>query len=310
LTTIFPLIIRGYDLFPEDIMLVFIVPFNAQHIDNPFIKAFENMRSILSRHNVKLVIIDCRFDNNEHLCKKVESILSWVDGVIFPGNPYSIDPRLYGEPPLDPRRVDPEPKNFEFVQHMIEKAGLKGVPILGICAGSWYLNVVRGGTLHQDVTHFTSPDEIHDFDPRDGRVAHDIRILPNTVLFGSNHARVNSWHDQSINKLGHGLHVSAISPDGLIEAIEDDGDDFFLGIQFHPEYLLSGDTSDRFLPVSEIIKQQNVFRHMANVAHQRANEMQIENQPFKVKEHAVTFHEGNTEKLLNQIEHRGRLKLR
>lgn len=294
-------------------MLIFIVPFNAQNIDQAFIKAFKRMRAILSHHNVTLVIIDCRFDNNEHLSKKVDSILSWVDGIIFPGNPYSIDPSIYGEKPLYPKRVDPEPKNFEFVEQMIEKAESKRIPILGICAGSWYLNVVRGGTLHQDVTHFTSPDEIHDFDPRDGRVAHDIRILPNTVLFGlfgSNHARVNSWHDQSINKLGHGLHVSAISPDGIIEAIEGDGDDFFLGIQFHPEYLLSGDTSDRFLPVSEIIKQQNVFRHMANVAHQRANEMQIENQPFKVKEHAVTFHESNTEKLLNQIEHRGRLKLR
>lgn len=294
-------------------MLVFIVPFNAQHIDRPFIKAFKKMRSILSCHDVKLIIIDCRFDNNQHLCKKIESILSWVDGIIFPGNPYSIDPSIYGEKPLDPRRVDPEPKNYEFVKNMIEKARTREVPILGICAGSWYLNVVRGGTLHQDITHFTRPEEIHDCDPRDGRVAHDIKILPKTLLFGlfgSKHARVNSWHDQSINKLGHGLKVSAISEDGIIEAFEGDSDGFFLGIQFHPEYLLSGDITDRFLPASEINKQLSIFQHMADVAHQRAKAVTYEKYYTKIKERALAFHEKNTEGLLNQVEHRGKLKLR
>ncbi len=294
-------------------MLFFAVPFNSKNIEQPFIKAFENMTCILARHQVELVMIDCRFGDQEHLKKKVQSIVSWIDGIIFPGNPYSIDPRIYGESPLHPERVDPEPKNFEFVKLMIEVAEVKGIPILGICAGSWYLNVVRGGTLQQDVTHFVHSGEKHDLDPRDGRIAHEIKVLPDTRLFNlfkSERAKVNSWHDQSIGKLGDGLRVSAISPDGVPEAIEGDGDSFFVGIQFHPEYLLKGDITDGYVSPKEIAKQHGIFEKMAEAASQRAQVTPMSEKDKRVQARALVFHQANTLELINEVKHRGKFQIR
>lgn len=70
-------------------MKIFAIPFNAKHINPSFIKAFHNMSRILAHHNVHLIIIDSRVSSKEHLSKKVESVLAWVDGLIFTGSPYN-----------------------------------------------------------------------------------------------------------------------------------------------------------------------------------------------------------------------------
>lgn len=50
---------------------------------------------------------------------------------------------------------------------------------------------------------------------------------------------VNSMHHQAVAKLASGLVVSA-SCESVIEAIEDPNRTFFLGVQWHPEYLDEG----------------------------------------------------------------------
>lgn len=291
-------------------MKIFAIPFNAKHINPAFIKAFHNMSRILANHNVHLIIIDSRVDSKEHLSKKVESILAWVDGLIFTGSPYNIDPKIYGETHLHTKRIDPEPRNFEFIKLMIETAELKKIPMLGICAGAWHLNVVRGGTIRHDMAHLAST---HIKDPRDGRVAHPIDIVPNTVLFGifkSEHARVNSWHDKAVGVLGKGLRISAQSPDGVIEAIEANDDSFYLGVQFHPEYLLNGDVTDDFLSASDIAKQQGIFSEMVTAAHHLSGCRSLSTGESEIKAKALAYHEANTEKLIHVVEHYGKLQLR
>jgi len=44
-----------------------------------------------------------------------------------------------------------------------------------------------------------------------------------------------SRHHQAIKTLGAGLRISATSPDGIVEAVEDPGQAFLLGVQWHPE---------------------------------------------------------------------------
>jgi len=44
-------------------------------------------------------------------------------------------------------------------------------------------------------------------------------------------------HHQSVKDLAPGLIASAYSPDHLIEALEMPGYPFFIGVQWHPEYL-------------------------------------------------------------------------
>jgi len=46
---------------------------------------------------------------------------------------------------------------------------------------------------------------------------------------------VNSRHHQAPKDLGEGLVATATAPDGVVEAIEDPGRRFCLGVQWHPE---------------------------------------------------------------------------
>ena len=75
---------------------------------------------------------------------------------------------------------------------------------------------------------------------------HRVSITENTLLHsichGRNQIAVNSCHHQSVHIPAPGLVVSAVAPDGIIEAIEKpDYPNFFLGVQWHPEYLWDRD---------------------------------------------------------------------
>lgn len=57
-------------------------------------------------------------------------------------------------------------------------------------------------------------------------------------MFESEKIYVNSNHHQSIKELGDNLIVSALSEDGIIEAIEASDERYLMGLQFHPECLV------------------------------------------------------------------------
>ena len=50
---------------------------------------------------------------------------------------------------------------------------------------------------------------------------------------------MNSAHHQAVKILGKGLQINATSPDGVVEGIEDPTKKFCLGIQWHPEFLIT-----------------------------------------------------------------------
>lgn len=119
---------------------------------------------------------------------------------------------------------------------LLNAALKKGIPILGICRGMQLLNVSLGGSLHQEISCFyeESP-HLTTIMPRK-----KIEIEPNSrlhSLFGRTLARVNSLHFQSVKTLGQGLHVTAVEPNGIVQAIEHEGPQFVVGVQWHPEYL-------------------------------------------------------------------------
>jgi putative glutamine amidotransferase len=47
---------------------------------------------------------------------------------------------------------------------------------------------------------------------------------------------VNSSHHQAVATAGPGGVVSAVAPDGVVEAVEYPAHRFALGVQWHPEY--------------------------------------------------------------------------
>jgi gamma-glutamyl-gamma-aminobutyrate hydrolase PuuD len=58
---------------------------------------------------------------------------------------------------------------------------------------------------------------------------------------------VNSMHHQGIKTLAAELVPAAVAPDGLVEAIERDGDHFMVGVQWHPEMFEMTDPHTRHL---------------------------------------------------------------
>ena len=151
---------------------------------------------------------------------------------------------------------DYDPQRDSLEKNIISFALGKDLPVLGICRGAQLMNVALGGSLHQDIGHFYTEDtsNIRSILPRKTISISVATKLHQYLRTGS--CYVNALHNQSINQLGTDIVVSAIEPSGVVQAIEKRGHPFFLGVQWHPEYM----------PQSEI--QQGLFRGLVDCARQ------------------------------------------
>ena len=129
-------------------------------------------------------------------------------------------------------------------------------PVLGVCRGMQLVNVAAGGTLYQDLAEERPGSLKHDYFPFRGQsyardyLAHEVTVAEGTRLaqrMGAGALKVNSMHHQGVRTLGQGLVATAVAPDGLIEAIEGDGDAYLVAVQWHPEALTDNDARTRGL---------------------------------------------------------------
>jgi len=105
--------------------------------------------------------------------------------------------------------------------------------------------VAAGGSLWQDIANQVPRALKHDQYPDFGEdhLAHQVRIQPGSriaAICRQTRLAVNSLHHQAIEKVGTGLSVVASAEDGIIEAVEGDGEQWVVGIQWHPEWLVPG----------------------------------------------------------------------
>ena len=180
----------------------------------------------------------------------IEQILDAVDGIFLPGSPSNVAPENYGgAPPRDGNVADPQ--RDALCLPLIRATVARGMPLLAVCRGMQEMNVAFGGTLHQFVHelpgrhnhldgHLQKPAATLDerYAP-----AHTITVLAKTHLariIGAKRFKVNSVHNQGIDRLAEGLQVEAVAPDGTIEAVSIDGaPGFAIGVQWHPEWRAS-----------------------------------------------------------------------
>ena len=168
----------------------------------------------------------------------VEDVLRPLNGVLIPGGD-DADPSLFGDEP-HPKLGFVDDLKARFEAALVRGALDAGVPVLGICGGLQMLNVVCGGTLHQDIASCTDSTILHRVVQTESRPCHSIEIAPGTrlhAILGVERLRVNSTHHQAVNALGERLVASAHAPDGIVEAVERPGEPFVLAVQFHPERL-------------------------------------------------------------------------
>lgn len=164
-------------------------------------------------------------------------LLPRLDGLLLIGGE-DVDPRLYGQRPQKALAlVNPVRDCFESA--LLRQALQNELPILGICRGLQLINVICGGTLHQDLPVPQAGLGAHAFwqYPK-GAYSHDVHLQPGTYLqklYQKDRIGVNSFHHQGIDRLGKGLMVAARAEDGLVEAVEGTGPGFLLAVQWHPE---------------------------------------------------------------------------
>ena len=97
-----------------------------------------------------------------------------------------------------------------FELELARLAHERRIPCLGICRGMQVMNVALGGSLYRDLYNCGVTERGHRQEPP---------------------------YDRTIDHVAAGLLVSARSGDRVVEAVEDPHLPFYLGVQWHPEYL-------------------------------------------------------------------------
>lgn len=168
----------------------------------------------------------------------VKSETEILDGVIFSGGE-DISPLRYGDQPcMEIGKVNATRDSAEVL--IFQCAQKRGIPILGICRGMQFINVMLGGTLIQDISSQWKNPIQHKQLPAKDVATHTVDIVKGTKLWNilkTTSVDVNSFHHQCVKDCSSQLRVSAYSTDGVPEALESIGDAKILGVQFHPEGL-------------------------------------------------------------------------
>jgi putative glutamine amidotransferase len=182
----------------------------------------------------------------------VRGIYEQLDAVFLPGGA-DIDPATYGSAPHP--LCDRTDRERDRVEVALARWALEDEkPMLGVCRGMQLINVAAGGSLYQDLAEELPGALKHDYFPFRGQnfardyLAHDVRVADGTRLarlVGAGTRKVNSMHHQGVRELGRGLVSTAVSPDGLVEAIEGESDAYLFAVQWHPEALTDNDPRTR-----------------------------------------------------------------
>jgi len=196
------------------------------------VTGFDYVKAVAENGGVPVILPT--ITDEEILLRYVEVL----DGLVLIGGD-DIPPDAYGQKPHKTVKVMSE-RRYDFERQLIPAWLSSGKPVLGICLGMQFTNVVSGGTLIQDIPSQVAADVAH------RRKYHRVRIEPESILgklLDNKEAMVYSNHHQAVDKLGHNLKVIAHADDGVIEAAERVDGGFGLFVQWHPESM--SDTAHR-----------------------------------------------------------------
>jgi putative glutamine amidotransferase len=138
--------------------------------------------------------------------------------------------------------VDPARDALEL--ELLQYAREHGLPVLGICRGSQLMNVAEGGTLQRDVNAlYDERVQLYTVLPRREVVIAEGSRLHEIV--GRSKLLVNSLHFHAVREPGRDMRIVACEPSGVPQAIEHTGRRFWIGVQWHPEYLPQHESHQR-----------------------------------------------------------------
>ena len=196
-------------------------------------------RSVLQAGGIPVIIPP--YEQTDILADQLDNL----DGLIFSGGG-DINPLYLGEEPVrELHGVTPVRDAQELL--LAKLAYNRQIPILGICKGIQIIAAALGGKLYQDInTQVEGVCVKHSQDLDRGTASHTVTIEPDTLLYNifaetKGCLHVNSFHHQAVRQVPEGFRISAMSPDGVIEAIESTTFKSIIGVQWHPEcFCLNG----------------------------------------------------------------------
>ena len=163
-----------------------------------------------------------KLDINEVLIVENVNFAKQYDFILFDGGS-DVSPNLYGEENTksfnDNFRDDYEKAIYFHYKNTDTK-------FAGICRGLQFLNVMRGGTLYQNLGD----------NNLDHTYIHEIELcLP--LIFLPRITSVNSLHHQAIKILGKELIPIAVDLKTRVIEIVGEVNDKIRAVQFHPEFI-------------------------------------------------------------------------
>jgi putative glutamine amidotransferase len=188
--------------------------------------------------------------------EQVAAYVQRSDGVLLTGGD-DVNPEIYG--PKLPATIKAKAimtpdggRRDLFELLLLEEVFRQRKPLLAICRGHQLVNVALGGTLYVDLPS-QNPSRInHRQMQRKSEVVHSVRLTRGSLLakIAKNQTLgVNSTHHQAVSQVAPALQVTACSPDGVVEGLEQKRGErflpFLLSVQFHPERLLPRHTEHR-----------------------------------------------------------------
>lgn len=185
--------------------------------------------------------------------------LEHIDGLLLSGGG-DINPLWIGEEPST--QLHNINAKRDLAELMITQLAFnRQIPIMGICRGVQTMAIALGGEVQQDIYEDYLVKEVsseekpkkakptitlyaatikHSQDADKGEATHSVAILEGSVLhsiYKADKIFVNSFHHQAVKNPGKRFKVSAMAPDGVIEAIESAEYKPLLGVQWHPEWM-------------------------------------------------------------------------
>lgn len=175
----------------------------------------------------------------------IVNTLDSIDGLLLSGGG-DYNPLYCGEEP-SPRLGDINSERDLPELLITRMAYNRQIPMLGICRGIQTLAMALGGKVAQDigatsVKHSQSADRsepTHTVDITEGSLLYN--------LYNRERIAVNSFHHQAVSDPGGHFRVTAVAPDGVIEAVESSEFKPVMGVQWHPECLDEGAPLFRWL---------------------------------------------------------------